>query len=109
LDDQQRQYIDLVRSSASALLTVINDILDHSKIEAGKLLIESYVFNLHRLIREMTFSFSHSARQKSIEFTTMITPEVARFVLGDANRLRQVLSNFLSNAIKFTAANGIVK
>ena len=109
LDDQQRQYVDLVRSSADALLTIINDILDHSKIEAGKLLIESYVFNLHRLIREMSFSFSHSAQQKSITFTTMLAPEVPRFVQGDANRLRQVLSNFLNNAIKFTAVNGTIQ
>jgi len=107
LDSQQKEYIDLVRSSAAALLTVINDILDHSKIEAGKLLIESYEFDLHRLIRELSFSFSHSAHQKSLEFHAIVSPELPPLVQGDANRLRQVLSNFLSNAIKFTASGAV--
>jgi signal transduction histidine kinase/ActR/RegA family two-component response regulator len=109
LDEQQHQYIDLIRSSADALLTVINDILDHSKIEAGKLLIESYQFDLQRLLRELSFSFSYTAQQKSVEFVTTTPPEVPQFVQGDANRLRQVLNNFLSNAIKFTPANGKVE
>jgi signal transduction histidine kinase/ActR/RegA family two-component response regulator len=103
LDSKQREYIDLVRSSASALLTIINDILDHSKIEAGKLLIESYTFDLRRLIQELTFSFSHAAQQKSVEFQSVVSPDVPQFVLGDASRLRQVLNNFLSNAVKFTS------
>ena len=108
LDPQQKEFIELVRSSATALLTIINDILDHSKIEAGKLLIESYVFDLRRLIRELTFSFSHAAQQKSIEFQTWLSPDVPQFVRGDGNRVRQVLVNFLSNAIKFTE-NGKVE
>ena len=107
LDAQQREYTDLVRSSAAALLTVINDILDHSKIEAGKLLIESYEFDLRGLIQELTFSFSLSAQQKSIEFQEAVSPEVPQFVRGDGNRLRQILSNFLSNAIKFTTAGKV--
>ena len=109
LDEQQHQYIDLIRSSADALLTIINDILDHSKIDAGKLLIDSYSFDLRRLLREMSFSFSHTAQQKSVEFQSIVSPDVPRFVHGDANRLRQVLSNFLSNALKFTEANGKVE
>jgi len=107
LDTQQKEYIDLVRSSAAALLTVINDILDHSKIEAGKLLIESYEFDLRRFVRELSFSFSHSAHQKSLEFQTTVASDLPQLVLGDANRLRQVLSNFLSNAIKFTASGNV--
>jgi signal transduction histidine kinase/ActR/RegA family two-component response regulator len=108
LDSQQHQYIGLIRSSAEALLTVINDILDHSKIDAGKLLIEVYEFDLHRLIKELTFSFSHAAQQKSVEFQTVIAPDIPQFVHGDANRLRQVLGNFLSNAVKFTQPDGKV-
>ena len=107
LDPQQKEYVDLTRSSATALLTVINDILDHSKIEAGKLLIESYEFDLHQLIRELTFSFSNSAHQKSIEFHSSDSPNIPQFVTGDAHRLRQVLSNFLSNAVKFTASGSV--
>lgn len=107
LDARQREYIDLVRSSAAALLTVINDILDHSKIEAGKLLIESYEFDLLGLLQELSFSFSLSAQQKSLEFQVVVSPEVPQFVRGDGNRLRQVLSNFLSNAIKFTTAGKV--
>ena len=107
LGDHQRQYVELVRSSAASLLTIINDILDHSKIEAGKLLIESYVFDLHRLLCELTFSFSHSAEQKSLEFRTTTAADVPQFVRGDANRLRQVLWNFLGNAVKFTENGGV--
>jgi signal transduction histidine kinase/ActR/RegA family two-component response regulator len=107
LSPKQQEYVNFVRGSAIALLTVINDILDHSKIEAGKLLIESYSFDLHQLVRELAFSFSHSAQQKSVEFQADIAPNVPQFVLGDANRLRQVLGNFLSNAVKFTASGAI--
>ena len=102
LDSAQSQYVELVQSSAASLLTVINDILDHSKIEAGKLLIESYVFDLYHLVDELTFSFSSDAQKKSLDFQTTIAPDVPQFVRGDANRLRQVLRNFLGNAIKFT-------
>ena len=102
LDTVQGQYVEHVRSSAAALLTVINDILDHSKIEAGKLLIETYVFDLRRLLGELTFSFGQAAEQKSLDFRATISPNVPQFVRGDANRLRQVLSNFLGNAVKFT-------
>jgi len=109
LELKQQQYVDLIRSSAGALLTIINDILDHSKIEAGKLLIESYSFDLQWLIRELAFSFSHAAQQKSVELRTTVAPDVPQFVKGDATRLRQVLSNFLGNAIKFTPSEGTVK
>ena len=109
LDSQQQQYIDLIRGSTNALLLVINDILDHSKIEAGKLLIETYVFDLRQLIRELSFSFSHIAEQKSLEFQSLLLPDVPQFVRGDANRLRQVLSNLLSNAVKFSSTGGTVK
>ena len=107
-EEQKQQYIDLIRSSADALLTIINDILDHSKIEAGKLLVDSFTFDLRRLSRELAFSFSHVALQKSVEFQMVLSPNVPRFVIGDANRLRQVLNNLLSNAIKFTSENGKV-
>ena len=109
LDAQQQQYINLIRSSADALLAVINDILDHSKIEAGKLLIESYSFDLKRLIKDISFSFAYIAKQKSVEFQSTIAPEVTRFVIGDANRIRQTLNNFLSNAVKFTDSGGTVE
>jgi len=109
LDSQQHQYIDLIRGSANALLLVINDILDHSKIEAGKLLIETYKFDLRQLIRELSFAFAHSAEQKSLEFQTLLLPDVPQFVRGDANRLRQILSNLLSNAVKFSTTGGTVK
>ena len=102
LDSKQREYVELVQSSAGALLTVINDVLDHSKIEAGKLLVESYTFDLWRLVRELSFAFTNIAQNKSIAFHTTVVPEVPQFVRGDANRLRQILSNFLSNATKFT-------
>ena len=107
LNAVQSRYVELVQSSAASLLTIINDILDHSKIEAGKLLIESYIFDLHRFLGELTFSFTHAAERKSLSFRTTISPDVPQYVRGDANRLRQVLSNFLGNAVKFTETGGV--
>ena len=91
-----------MNGSANALLTILNDILDYSKIEAGKLDIDPVNFDLHRTIREATEMLALSAQQKGLELIVRSAPELPRSVVGDAGRIRQVLINLVSNAIKFT-------
>ncbi|WP_374262980.1 response regulator [Zoogloea sp.] len=102
LDAEQREYLQLVQSSAESLLTIINDILDFSKIEAGKLLIETIDFDLHRTITEALKSVALRAYEKGLELVCDIDPDVPRRVRGDPGRLRQILLNLVGNAIKFT-------
>jgi len=102
LNDEQRGYLDIVRSSSESLLKVINDILDFSKIEAGKLLIEKIPFNLERTIGDTLKALAVRAHSKGIELVCDIEPDVYMHVLGDPGRLRQILMNLIGNAIKFT-------
>ena len=102
LDDEQREYADIVKSSAASLLTVINDILDFSKIEAGKLDIEIIDFSLFNTISETCEIFSVKAREKNLDFHYRISPAVPELLQGDPGRIRQVLTNLAGNALKFT-------
>ncbi len=102
LTEEQREYMSIVKSSAESLLTIINDILDFSKIEAGKLLVEQISFDLHRLLAETLKSLALRAHEKNLELINEILPEVPVHVIGDPNRIRQVLVNLVGNAIKFT-------
>ena len=102
LDDQQRSYAEIVKTSAESLLQIINDILDFSKIEAGKLRLESIEFDLHRTVGEVVSLLGSSARKKRLALTTWIQPAIPRAVRGDPTRLRQILTNLVNNAIKFT-------
>ncbi len=102
LDDEQREYLGIVRSSADALLALINDILDFSKIEAGKLLVETIPFDLHQVIGETLKPLGLRALEKRLELICDIGAEVPQHVLGDPGRLRQILVNLVGNAIKFT-------
>jgi PAS domain S-box-containing protein len=108
LTDEQREYLEIVKSSSDALLRVINDILDFSKIEAGKLLIEKIPFNLSRLVGETLKSLAIRAHTKGIELVCDMGPEVPHAVLGDPGRLRQILMNLIGNAIKFTELGEVV-
>jgi signal transduction histidine kinase/DNA-binding response OmpR family regulator len=108
LDREQREALQVVRSSAEGLLTVINDILDVSKIEAGKLELESIPFDVHALAEELATLFSASARSKGLELACFVAPGTPAHVVGDPTRLRQILSNLLGNAIKFTDAGEVV-
>lgn len=107
LNDQERHNANVIFSSAHALLSIINDILDFSKIEAGKLEIESIPFNLHALLDELKNIFAARASSKSLIFSLNIGPEVPLWVTGDPTRLRQILNNFLGNAVKFTVTGSI--
>ena len=102
LDPEQREYADAARRSGQALLAVINDILDLSKIEAGKLEIESIVFDLRSAVEEVAALTGFTAAGKNLELTCLVEPEVPRLVRGDPARVRQVLINLAGNAVKFT-------
>jgi CheY-like chemotaxis protein len=98
----QREYLGLVRSSADWLLTVINDILDFSKIEAGKLDLEEIDFDLRATIAELLKPLEIRARAKGLKLHATISPSVPRVLVGDPVRIRQIITNLVGNAIKFT-------
>jgi signal transduction histidine kinase/DNA-binding response OmpR family regulator len=104
---EKRTYLNMVKSSGENLLTIINDILDFSKIEAGKLDLDPVDFDLQTLLDQLMKSFGLSASQKGLELICQANG-VPGMVVGDPTRLRQVLTNLLGNALKFTAAGEIV-
>ncbi len=108
LTKEQEEFASTVQNSAEALLLIINDILDFSKIEAGKLDFEEIDFNLKTLIENFADIHALRIEQKKLEFTCIIDPQTPSNVKGDPGRLRQVLNNFLSNAVKFTEKGDIV-
>jgi len=103
VDEKSENYIEIAHSSANMLLNVINDILDISKIESGKLHIETIDFDLRKSIEDTTDLLSKLAHQKNLELSCFIPPKAKTCVKGDVMRLQQVLNNLISNAIKFTA------
>ncbi len=102
LNAEQREFIDIISSSGDSLLTLINSILDFSKIEAGKLEIETVDFNLNSVIENTVGIVSVKAQEKGIELTSFLSPDVPIYLKGDPARLKQVLTNLLGNAVKFT-------
>jgi PAS domain S-box-containing protein len=107
LNDEQREYAESVKQSADSLLRLLNDILDLSKIEAGKLELESVPFDLRAVLEEAASVFALRARAKGLDFHSSLPPKAVREVRGDPGRLRQVLNNLLGNALKFTASGRI--
>ena len=108
LNEEQREYLEVVKSSADALLTIINDILDFSKIDAGKMVLEALPFSLRSLISQTTYPFALKADERNLEVICQIAPELPDRVISDPSRLRQVLNNLLGNAVKFTKQGEIV-
>ncbi|MGB5338851.1 MAG: histidine kinase dimerization/phospho-acceptor domain-containing protein, partial [Gammaproteobacteria bacterium] len=102
LSPQQEKFCSTVHRSGKALLHVINDILDFSKVEAGKLELEAVDFNLRDLVEEVVELLAESAHRKSLELMIDVDPDTPVAVCGDPNRLRQILTNLVSNALKFT-------
>lgn len=102
LNPEQREYLQAVRSSSSALLTILSDILDLSKVEAGKLRLDAIEFDLREVVKAALGNVSLDARQKRLELTSEIDARLPQHMIGDPLRLRQVLINLLSNAVKFT-------
>ncbi len=103
LDSEQRDFCETIRSSADALLALLNDILDLSKIEAGKLELENVNYSLTEVVESTIEMFAFKAEEKKIHLCCLVEPNVRLNIGGDPGRLRQVLVNLLSNAIKFTA------
>jgi PAS domain S-box-containing protein len=102
IDDEQRDYAETIRASSEVLLTIINDILDYSKIEIGKLEIERQPFDLRRCVEESLDLLSSNASEKDINLAYFIDDSVPAALVSDVTRLRQILVNLLSNSIKFT-------
>ncbi|WP_243363333.1 response regulator [Fundidesulfovibrio terrae] len=103
LTDKQRDYLDMVRQSASSLMEILNDILDFSKIEAGKLELEEHVFDLHSTIRSAVGIFTALAQNKGLTLECSVAPDVPVRVKGDSGRLRQIIVNLVGNGVKFTS------
>ncbi len=104
---RQRERLRIVRESAQGLLTILNDLLDFSKIEAGKLRLDPIGFDLHAEVSKTVRSFAARAYQKGLELACRIAPGVPEQIIGDPNRLRQILVNLVGNAVKFTERGGV--
>ncbi|MBK1649419.1 PAS domain-containing hybrid sensor histidine kinase/response regulator [Rhabdochromatium marinum] len=102
LDERQRDYLDKVRRSSRALLAILNDILDYSKIEAGRIELDHSEFRLEDVLEQITALFSAAAENKGLELFYRVAPEVPRHIIGDSMRLGQVINNLVGNAVKFT-------
>ncbi len=108
LGEQQREYVEIVRSSGECLLALINHVLDFSKIEAGRLELERIDFDLQNVIDDAIDSVALPASAKGLELLVDLDPAVPRLVRGDPMRLHQILVNLLSNAVKFTAQGEVM-
>jgi signal transduction histidine kinase/ligand-binding sensor domain-containing protein/CheY-like chemotaxis protein len=108
MDDEQQIYAETIIASGQHLLEIINDILDLSKIEAGKLELENQKFDLLTLVDEVVLSFTSQTRQSNLLFVCFFDPNINRSRLGDIIRLKQILFNLLSNAFKFTKKGSII-
>jgi signal transduction histidine kinase/CheY-like chemotaxis protein len=107
LTPQQLDYLQTIESSSDSLLTIINDILDYSKIEAGRIELENVPFDLRQCIEEALDLFSAKAAEKGLELAYSFAPGVPGWVVTDVTRLRQILVNLVSNAVKFTACGEV--
>lgn len=107
LPDSDHDMVDIIRTSGYALLSIISHILDFSKIESGKMELELTPFNLDSCMKETTDLFIAMLREKRLTLTMEVDPTIPPLLLGDPNRLRQVLNNLIGNAVKFTASGGV--
>ncbi len=108
LTPQQLDFLQTIESSGDSLLTIINDILDYSKIEAGRIDLENNPFDLRQCIEEALDLFSAKAAQKPLELAYSLAPDVPGWIVSDVTRLRQILVNLVGNAVKFTAEGEVV-
>ncbi len=108
LNKAQRHYVEVIRSSGDSLLTVINDILEFSKAESGKLLLEPQIFQPEALAEDVLTLLGPAAARKQLDLLCRVQPDVPGWMLADATRLRQVLLNIVGNSVKFTAAGEVL-
>jgi signal transduction histidine kinase/CheY-like chemotaxis protein len=108
LTPEQRDFVETVRVSGDALLAVIDDILDFSKIEAGKLTIESLPFDLRIVLEDVAAVLAPKAEEKKLDLALHYPPDLPRYFRGDSSRIRQVVTNLVNNAVKFTALGQVL-
>ncbi len=108
LNDKQRRYVEILHKSGTAMLQVINEILDISRIEAGKLKLESIAFEMRELVKDVVELFSGPIESKGLRLTTVLADDLLAEYEGDPMRIRQILTNLLGNAVKFTIRGEIV-
>lgn len=108
LDEEQRDFTHTIRQSGESMLVIINELLDFAKIDAGKVQLESYTFNLADCISSVVDLFSYSTMNNDLVIRTELADEIPTHVIGDATRLRQILVNLIGNAVKFTNQGSIV-
>src|SRR5690606_5950670 len=108
LDPEQRDFTETIRGSADLLLDIVNDVLDFSKLEAGKMSIEQTPFDLAQVVEESADLLAERAQTKGVELVSAISPETPLRLIGDPSRLRQVLVNLIGNAVKFTEQGEVV-
>ncbi len=108
LNEEQRLYVDTIRNSGEALLTIINDVLDYSKIEAEKLTLHPEPFDMERCIHEVIMLLHHAAREKDVNLLLDYDLFLPTRFVGDPGRIRQVLTNLIGNAVKFTAEGHVL-
>ena len=102
LNPEQREYVETVQRSANALLTILNDVLDFSKVEAGRLELESIAFDVRSAMQDVVELLAEAAQRKGLELLGFVDPAVPEAVSGDPGRFRQILMNLIGNAVKFT-------
>ncbi|NLD38792.1 MAG: response regulator [Desulfatiglans sp.] len=107
LTNEQGELLDIIRSSGDALLTIVNDILDYSKFEEGRFTLENIDFDLRSAIEDINGLLSEKAKEKGLEYTSTISPDVPSLLHGDPGRIKQVIINLIGNAIKFTKQGDI--
>ncbi|NQX49673.1 response regulator [Paenibacillus tritici] len=108
MNEEQRYYMEIIESSNAKLLQFLNDVLDFSKMEAGKLFIEKEPFDIITALEESVYLFSTKAFEKNLEVILNVDSEIPLYVLGDAPKIRQIIMNIVSNALKFTHAGEIL-
>lgn len=107
LEPEQKNYAKVIHQSGELLLGLINDVLDYSKIDSGKMALENAPMDIRLVIEDMLILTSHQAHEKGLEITYYIPPDMPVMLMGDSMRIKQILSNLISNAIKFTAKGEI--
>jgi two-component system sensor histidine kinase/response regulator len=105
---KQRDYLKKIQTSADSLMGIINDILDLSKMEAGKIELETANFRLDQVLNNLAITFSSKVAEKNLDLRFKTAPEVPLALIGDSLRLGQILNNLVSNAVKFTKSGEIV-